>query len=111
MSLYLSLEKLYFSLDCSLISLKKKHVGYSSVMHFEGHLVYIPEVNRPDLGPDEPPFGALQFTIAEMRNVLLDSDVNKRQRAGLNNILLFFRLFNRFFSKIVFLTGESSHAQ
>jgi hypothetical protein len=64
MSLYLSLEELYFSLDFSLISLKKKHVGYSSSMQFEGHLVYIPEVNnRPDLVPDDPPFGALQFTV------------------------------------------------
>jgi hypothetical protein len=81
------------------VDLKKKRVGYPSVMHFEGRLasgpddifnliadfiqrtyaddVWVPSDPRPDLVQNDPPFGALQFTVDEVQSVLLELDVRK----------------------------------
>jgi hypothetical protein len=88
-------ERLFFW----YVDLKKKRVGYPSVIHFEGCLVSGPEeicdlfaelVQRTytvdvwvpsDPGPehvlDDPPFGALQFSADEVESVLQDLDVDK----------------------------------
>jgi hypothetical protein len=72
------------------VDLKKKRVG-SSVMHFEGRLasgpddicnlfadfiqrtyaddVWVPSNPGTDLVQDDPPFGALQFTVDEVKSV------------------------------------------
>jgi hypothetical protein len=79
-----------------LLILKKKRVGYPSVMNFEGQLASRSQeifdliiegtyANEPcvpsDLGPydvsEEPPFGSLQFTVLEVLNALLNLDSNK----------------------------------
>jgi hypothetical protein len=82
------------------VDLKKKRVGYPSVMHFERRMASGPEkicdlfaeyIQRTytddvwvpsDPGPehvsaDDPPFGALHFTSDEVESVLQDFDVNK----------------------------------
>jgi hypothetical protein len=81
------------------MDLKKKHVvGHPSAMHFKGRLasgpndicnifadfiprtnadVWVPSDPGPDLIQDDPPFGALQFTVDEVQNVLLRLDVSK----------------------------------
>jgi hypothetical protein len=81
------------------MDLKKKHVGYPSVLHYEGRLtsgpddicnlfadfiprtyaddVWVPSDPRPDLVRDDPPFGALQFTVDEVQSVSLELDVSK----------------------------------
>jgi hypothetical protein len=71
-------SKTFFGYD---VDLKKKRVSYPSVMHFEGHLsstndVWVPSDPVPEHVPDDPPFGALQFTSDEVENVLQDLDVN-----------------------------------
>jgi hypothetical protein len=76
------------------VDLKKKCVGYPSVMHFEGRLAsgpsdicnlfaefiqrtyyaddeWMPSDPRPDLLQDDPLFGALQFTVDEVQNVFM----------------------------------------
>jgi hypothetical protein len=82
------------------VDLKKKRVGYPLVMNFEGRLAsgpddicnlfadfiqrtytddaWVPSDSRPDLVQDDPPFGALQFTVDEVQSVLLELDVSKR---------------------------------
>jgi hypothetical protein len=79
--------------------LKNKRVGFPSVMHFEGHLasgrekicdlfaefiqqtytddVWVSSDLGPENVPDDPPFGALQFTTDEVESVLQDLNVNK----------------------------------
>jgi hypothetical protein len=81
------------------VHLKKKRVGYPLVMHFGGRLasgpddicnlfadfiqrtyaddVWMPSDPVPDLVQDDPPFGALQFTVDEVQSVLLELDVSK----------------------------------
>jgi hypothetical protein len=81
------------------VDLKKKCVGYPSVMHFEGRLasgpeeicdlfakfiqrtytddVWVPSDTGLEHVPDDPPFGALQFTSDKVESVLQDLDVNK----------------------------------
>jgi hypothetical protein len=81
------------------VDLKKKRVGYPSVMHFKDRLasgpddicnlfadfiqrtyaddVWVSSDPRPDLVEDNPPFGALQFTVDEVQSVLLELDVSK----------------------------------
>jgi hypothetical protein len=74
------------------VDLKKKRVDYPSVMHFEGRLasglddicnLFADFIQRtyaddlPDLMQDNPPFGALQFTVDELQNLLLELDVSK----------------------------------
>jgi hypothetical protein len=66
------------------VDLKKKNrVGYPSIMHFEGRLasgpddicnlyaddVWVPSDPGPDLVQDDPPFGALEFTVDEVQSV------------------------------------------
>jgi hypothetical protein len=73
------------------VDLKKKHVGYPSVMHFEGRLasgfeevcdllakfiqqiyaddVWVPSDPGPEHVPNDPPFGTLQFTLDEIESV------------------------------------------
>jgi hypothetical protein len=63
------------------VDLKQKRVGYPSVMHF---YLGVPSDPRPDLMQDDPPFGALQFTVDEIQSVLLELDVSKG--AGPNGI-------------------------
>jgi hypothetical protein len=74
-------------------------VGYPSVMHLKGRFasgpddicnlnadfiqrtyaddVWVPSDPGPDLEQDDPPFGALQFTVDEVQSVLLELDDNK----------------------------------
>jgi hypothetical protein len=74
--------------------LKKKRVGYPSVMHFEGRLAsghddiynpfadfiqrtyaddaWVPSDPGPDLVQNDSLFGALQFTVDEVQSVLLE---------------------------------------
>jgi hypothetical protein len=81
------------------VDLKKKRVGYPSVIHLESRLasdpddicnlfadfiqrtyaddVCVPSDPGPDLVQDDPPFGALQFTVDEVQSVLLELDVGK----------------------------------
>jgi Reverse transcriptase (RNA-dependent DNA polymerase)/Endonuclease-reverse transcriptase len=81
------------------VDLKKKRVGYPSVMHFEGRSasgpedicdlfadfiqrtyaddVWMPSDPGPDVVQNDSPFGALQFTVDEVLSVLQDLDVNK----------------------------------
>jgi hypothetical protein len=81
------------------VDLKKKRVGYPSVMNFEGQsgsgsqkicdlfagLIewtymdkpWMPSHPGPDDVSDEPPFGSLQFTVLEVLNGILDLDTNK----------------------------------
>jgi hypothetical protein len=71
---------------------EEKRVGYQSVMLFEGCLASGPDdiynlfadfIQRTyaDLGPDlvqnDPPFGALQFTVDEVQSVLLELGFSK----------------------------------
>jgi hypothetical protein len=85
--------------DFCFVDLKKKCVGYLSVMHFDGRLASGPDdicnvfadfIQRtyaddawvssdpgPDLVQDDPPFGSLQFTVDEVQSVLLELDVSK----------------------------------
>jgi hypothetical protein len=82
-----------------MLILRKKRVGFPSVMNFEGQsgsesqeicdlfakFMKGTYANDPwvpsDLGPDdvrdELPFGPLQFTVLEVLNALLDLDSNK----------------------------------
>jgi hypothetical protein len=72
----------------------------------------VPSNPGPDLVQDDSPFGALQFTVDEVQNFLLELDVSKG--AGLNGILplilkncaaafaLPLSLFYRFLSTCVF---------
>jgi hypothetical protein len=96
------------------VDLKKKQVGYPSVMHFEGRTIHHqPSDPGPDLVLDDLPFGALQFTLDEVQSVLLEMDVSKdADLDGVPPLILkncapaFSRplslLFNRFLSTIVF---------
>jgi hypothetical protein len=75
------------------LDLKKKRVGYPSVMHFEGRLasgffadfiqrtyaddVWVPFDAGLELVQDDPPFGDLQFTVDEVQSVLLELDISK----------------------------------
>jgi hypothetical protein len=81
------------------VDLKKKRVGYPSVINFEGQSrlesqeicnlfarfmertyanePWVPSDPGPDYVSDEPPFGSLQFTVSEVLNALLDLDSNK----------------------------------
>jgi hypothetical protein len=76
------------------VDLRKKLIGYPSVIHFEGRLasgpedicnlfadfiqqtyaedVWVPSDPGPDFVLDVPPFGALQFTVDEVQSVLLE---------------------------------------
>jgi hypothetical protein len=61
---------------------------------------------RPDLVQDDSPFGALQFTVDEVKSVLLELVVSKS--AGSDSIPTFIPLsllFNRSLSTCVFPTG------
>jgi hypothetical protein len=79
------------------VDLKKKRLSYPSAMHFESHLASSPDdicdlfadfIQRTyadqDLVQDDPPFGALQFTLDEVQSILLELDVSKG--AGLDGI-------------------------
>jgi hypothetical protein len=61
--------------------------------HFEGCLVsgledvWVPSDPGPEHVPDDPPFGALQFTSDEVESVLQDLDVNKGSGPGLCTLL------------------------
>jgi hypothetical protein len=81
------------------VDLKKKRVGYPSVMHFEGRLAsgpddicnlfadfiqqtyaddaWVPSDFGPDLVQDDPHFGALQCTVDKVQTVLLELDVSR----------------------------------
>jgi hypothetical protein len=81
------------------VDLKKKRVGFQSVMHFEGRLASCPDdiynlfadfikrtyaddiwvLSDPgtDLLQDDPHFGALQFTVDEVQSVLLELEFSK----------------------------------
>jgi hypothetical protein len=48
--------------------------------------VWVPSDPEPDLVQNNPPFGALRFTLDEVQSVLLELDVSKG--AGLNGIPL-----------------------
>jgi hypothetical protein len=81
------------------VDLKRKRVGYPSVMNFEGRLAsdpveicdlfvefiqrtytddfWVPSDPGPEHVLDDSPFGALQFTSDEVESVSQDLDVNK----------------------------------
>jgi hypothetical protein len=81
------------------VDLKKKRVGYPTVIHFKGHLasgpddicnifadfiqrtyddnVWVTSDPGTDLVQNDPPFGALQFTVDEEQSVLLELDLRK----------------------------------
>jgi hypothetical protein len=60
--------------------LKKKRVGYPSVLNFEwtyANKPWVPSDPGPDDVNDEPPFGSLQFTVLVVLNALMDLDSNR----------------------------------
>jgi hypothetical protein len=83
--------------DPKAFDLKKKRVDYPSVMHFESRLasgseeicdlfaefiqrtytddIWVPFDLSPKHVPDDPPFGALQFTSDEVESILQHMDV------------------------------------
>jgi hypothetical protein len=76
----------------------KKPVGYPSVSKVVWHLVlirtyaddvWVPSDPGQDLVQDDPPFGALQFTVDEVQSVLLELDACKGARAPIAYRLLF----------------------
>jgi hypothetical protein len=118
------------------VDLKKKRVGYPSVIHHKGRLApgpdfiqrtytddaWVPSDPGPDLVQDDPPLGALQFAVNEVQSVSLELDVSKGGSLDgippliLKNYASAFALtlslhFNRSLSTCVFLKGGNFPTQ